>query len=472
MAFSQLLLNLALNIYMMTIRKTLFLLLFLVHGGAYGQDGRPNIILFIADDISAEDIGCYGDPVAKTPVMDRMAREGIRFTNAYVTTSSCSPSRCSILSGRYPHNTGAAELHMPLPPEVLTFAELLHEAGYYTAHAGKWHMGDAAKRGFDLIQEGNKLNGDGGEARWVSTLQARPKDRPFFCWFAAFDAHRPWGPNDLGGTHRPDSVPVPPYLVDAEDTRGDLAAYYDEISRFDRSIGGVEEELRRQGVAENTLIIVLSDNGRPFPRSKTRLYDSGVKTPFIVMWPGGTGVRGAVSNSLLSTVDIAPTLLSLADISVPDDFQGVSFAALLSNPDTRVRDHVFTEHNWHDYEALERMVRTEDFLYVLNLRPSLANQGPADAVNSPSFADLQRQRDAGRLTAAQADVFMRPRPHEELFDCRSDTDQLVNVASLPEYRGALERHRALLAEWRRETGDTEPADLTPDRFDRETGERL
>jgi N-sulfoglucosamine sulfohydrolase len=139
------------------------------------------------------------------------AREGIRFTNAYVTTSSCSPSRCSILSGRYPHNTGAAELHTPLPSDVLTFAEKLKEAGYYTAQAGKWHMGESATRGFDLIQENRKLDGDGGEARWISTLQQRPNDRPFFFWFASYDAHRTWGANDLSGTHDPAKVVIPPY---------------------------------------------------------------------------------------------------------------------------------------------------------------------------------------------------------------------------------------------------------------------
>ncbi|MGK6352004.1 sulfatase family protein [Parapedobacter sp. DT-150] len=448
--------------------SSMFLLLF--GFGGYCQDKRPNIILFIADDIGAEGIGCYGNPSVRTPHIDRMAAEGMRFANAYVTTSSCSPSRCSILSGRYPHNTGAAELHMPLPPDVVTFAELLRTAGYYTAQAGKWHMGEPAKRGFDLVQDKGKLNGDGGEARWVSTLQERPKDKPFFCWFAAFDAHRPWGPNDLSGRHRPEETIVPPYLVDAEGTRRDLAAYYDEISRFDRAIGEVEAELKRQGVLENTVLIILSDNGSPFPRGKTRLYDSGVKTPFIVSWPAGIRQGGAVSNSLLSTVDIAPTVLALAGVDSPKSFQGMSFAWLFEDPTATYRQHVFTEHNWHDYEALERMVRTDDFLYVLNLRPALPNQGPADAVRSPAFADLKQARDSGMLNAAQADVFVTPRPREELFDCRSDPQQLVNVASVPAHAAELERLRTIMEHWRTETGDRTPERLTPDKFDRETGE--
>src|SRR5690606_31498349 len=143
--------------------------------------------------------------------------------------------------------------------------------------------------------------------------------------------------------------------------------------------------------------------------------------------------RGAVSESLLSTIDIAPTLLKLADVDIGESFQGVSFSGIFNQPDLEVREYVFAEHNWHDYEALERMVRTPDFLYVVNMRPGLANQGPADAVGSPSFIELAEAKNAGVLTAAQADVFVTPRPREELYDYRSDPDQLINIAALPRY---------------------------------------
>ena len=179
-----------------------------------------------------------------------------------------------------------------------------------------------------------------------------------------------------------------------------------------------------------------------------------------------------MSQSLLSTIDIAPTLLELAGAAVTDSFQGTSFVKLLKQPDLEVRAYVFAEHNWHDYEALERMVRTRDFLYIVNRRPKLANQGPADAVGSPAFADLKEARDAGLLSVAQADVFATPRPHEELFDCRSDADQLINVASLPRYQNDLKKHRAIMERWRQDTDDTAPEQLTTDWFDRETGKPL
>lgn len=447
-------------------------------GGASGPPGAtqppetPNIILIIADDIGWNDIGCYGNEAVHTPNIDRIAGEGIRFTGAYVTTSSCSPSRVSILSGRYPHNTGAAELHTPLPAHVPIFAELLRDAGYYTAQAGKWHMGEAAKRGFDLIQEKREENGPGGEDLWVKTLRDRPEGKPFFMWFAAFDAHRPWENNEFKGKNLAAEVVPPPFLADMPGTRDDLLSYYDEITRFDHYIGLVTQELRRQEVEDNTLIIILSDNGRPFPRSKTRLYDSGVKTPFIVKWPRGIGQAGAVSHSLLSSIDIAPTLLELAGISAGPSFQGKSFSALFKDPSKEFRQYVFTEHNWHDHQALERMVRSKHFLYILNLRPGLSNNGPADSNKSPSFQDLKELRDEGLLTAAQADAFVTPRPREELFDYRTDPMQLLNIASVPGYEKELKALRQKMEQWRRETADTSPRQLTGDWYDRETGEAL
>ncbi len=439
---------------------------------AQNKENAPNIILFIGDDVGWNDLGCYGNKAVVTPNIDRIAQDGIRFTNAYLTASSCSPSRTSIISGRYPHNTGSAELHTPLPAEVAIFPELMKKAGYYTAQAGKWHMGDAAKRGFDTIHDNGKENGDGGEEMWLSTLRERPRERPFFMWFAAIDAHRPWGTNDFSGKNDPNAITPPPFLAQSDTTRQDLAWYYDEITRFDDYIGQVEVELKAQGVLDNTLIMIMSDNGRPFPRSKTRVYDSGMKTPFIVKWNDGLPRKGVVSSSLISVIDIAPTLLELSGVEILPGFQGKSFARVLKNPESEFRNYVFSEHNWHDYEALERMARTKEYLYVLNLRPNLSNPGPADSNSSPSFQDLKAIRDAGQLTAAQADVFMVPRPAEELYDCTKDPLQLVNIASLPEYQKKLKNLRQVLRQWQEETADTAPDALTNDWFDRETGESL
>ena len=437
---------------------------------AQQEQRQPNIIFIIADDVGWNDLGCYGNKVVSTPHIDQMAREGILFKNAFLTASSCSPSRCSIITGRYPHNTGAAELHSPLPESQIPFPLLLKESGYYTVQAGKSHFGQAALRCFDKAYEMQEA-GVGGEERWVRCLQERPADRPFFAWFAAIDAHRDWQIDEFGVNHDPDKIQVPPYLVDDERTRRDLAAYYHEISRWDYYVGKVKEELGRQGIYDNTVIIIMSDNGMPFPRAKTRVYDSGMKTPLVIQWPGYIN-EGITSSSLVSAVDIAPTIIDIAGIKMPDYFQGKSFKSLLKTPEMPFRQFVYSEHNWHDYEAHERMVRSLRYLYVRNNRPNLSNGGPADSKRSDSQVALDSVRRLGLLTAAQTDNFVVPRPVEELFDTSVDEDQLCNLASMAAYNDTLLYYRQQLQSWIDQTGDDIPKILTGDGFDRNTGELL
>jgi arylsulfatase A-like enzyme len=436
---------------------------------------KPNIVFIIADDVSWNDIGCYGNDVVKTPNIDRLAQEGLRFTNAFLTASSCSPSRCSIISGKYPHSDGAAELHTPLPESEVSslYPLLLKENNYYTGQAGKWHMGQAAHRAFDRYTDDNGYdNGDGGEKNWVRFIKERPKDKPFYFWLASHDAHRPWGADTFKITHDPLKMVIPPYFFDTPETRQDMASYYNEIGRFDYYVGKVREELEKQGVLDNTVIIVMADNGRPFPRCKTRVYDSGMKTPFIVFWPKGIRSKGSQTESLISAIDIAPTILELAGINPPEKYQGKSFVPVLKTPSAEIRTAIFSEHNWHDYEAHERMIRTKDYLYVLNARPNLTNGGPADSKASPTQHALNQVRDDGKLTPAQADVFMAPRPAEELFNVKNDPQQFLNLTSMPEYQEKLKEMRRLLKNWQYNTGDTTPDDLTPDWYDRETGKAL
>ena len=434
---------------------------------------KPNFVFIIADDVSWNDIGCYGNDVVKTPNIDRLAKEGLRFNNAFLTASSCSPSRCSIISGKYPHSNGAAELHTPLPETELPFPLLLKEHNYYTAQAGKWHLGPASHRAFDRFTDDNGYdNGDGGENNWVKFIKERPKDKPFFFWLASHDAHRPWGADTFKITHDPAKMILPPYFADTPETRQDMASYYNEIGRFDYNVGKVREELENEGVLNNTVIIIMADNGRPFPRCKTRVYDSGMKTPFIVFWPNGIITRGDQTESLISSIDIAPTILELAEINSPKAYQGKSFVQVLNNPSAEIHTAIFSEHNWHDYEAYERMIRTKDFLYLINARTNLTNGGPADSKSSATQHALNKIRDEGKLTQAQADIFISPRPAEELFNVKNDPEQFLNLASMPGFQEKLKEMRQLMKNWQHNTGDTTPNDLTPDWYDRETGEAL
>jgi len=430
---------------------------------------RPNIVLFIADDVSRDDIGYYGNSDVKTPNIDKLAAAGIKFTNMFLTASSSSPSRNSVITGRYPHNTGGAELHTEPPDYMISFPEILKSNGYYTVQAGKFHMGPYARRGFNQINDNNKLNGDGGEELWVKCLQERPREKPFFLWLAAMDAHRSWGPNEFSGKHNPGKIVPPFYLAQGEKTRDDLSRYYDEISRFDYYIGLVYDELVDQGVADNTLIIVMADNGRPFPHSKTRVNDRGLLSPFIIHWPDGIGIKPRECASLISSIDIAPTILELSSAAIPETIQGRSFAKLLKRPGRSFRRFIFAEHNWHDYEAHERMVRTKDFLYILNSRPQFPQTGPADAIGSPAFAELDSLNRLGKLSPQQSDIFTSPRPAEELYDCSKDQHQFFNVASSREYIKVAKQMSSILSDWMEGTGDNVPDNLTKDWYERVPG---
>ncbi len=427
----------------------------------------PNIVVMVADDLGGGDMGAYGHPRIKTPCMDALAKESIRFTRAFLTTSSCSPSRASVLTGMYPHSTGAGELHLPVPAWNTLFTTPLRERGYWTAAAGKWHLGDAVRSQFDRIVG----SGPSGAESWLKVIEERPRDRPFFLWLAAVDPHRPYAEGAIPVPHGPEDAVVPPFLPDTPSVRKDLALYYDEVARFDGNVGKVISALREAGVLENTVVIVFSDNGRPFPRCKTTLYDSGIATPLLVRLPGRRH-GGAVSKALVSLVDLASTVTDLAGAAPLPATQGRSFSKVLDNPAREHRKYIFAEHNWHDYTARERAVRSTRFLYIRNDYPDLPRTPPADAVRSPTFRAMQQLYGEGALPAEQAGPFVRPAPREELYEVENDPYNLHNLAGHKEYLDVLNRLRATLDTWQRDTKDKAPAKQRPDGFDRVTGERL
>jgi N-sulfoglucosamine sulfohydrolase len=435
---------------------------------------RPNIVLIIADDLGAEDSGPYGCKGVRTPNLDLLAREGMKFLSAFNTCSSCSPSRSSIITGRYPHNTGAEMLHLPLPKEQVTFVEKLKAAGYWTAASGKWHLGNLVRDRFDVVNSDVRAtpvgNDDGsGCVKWISTLQERPKDKPFFLWLASIDPHRPYFDGTLAVPHKPEETEVPPFLPDAPPTRKDFAMYYDEIGRLDGYVGKVFQELKRQGMLDNTVIFFITDNGRPFPRCKTSVYDSGIQSPLLIRWPGHIKA-GSSCRSLVSSIDLAPTILELAGLPPLPTFQGKSYARLLSQPEESIRDSVFAEHNWHDFTACERSVRTARFKYIRNFWPDLPGT-PAE-FNNLTFTEMRRLRDAGKLTDAQMNCFVKPRPAEELYDVAADPQELRNLANNPKYADTLTELRERLEAWRRDTADFVPSPRPADSVDRETGKVL
>lgn len=444
---------------------------------------RPNIVFIIADDMAWDDCGAYGNPNVHTPNLDRLAAEGMKFKNAYLTTSSCSPSRSSIITGMYPHRTDAEQLHWPLPADKITFVGKLKAEGYWTAQAGKWHLGDAIKDRFDVVHdagtEGFQLSASGKEAAvqgdgsgcemWISTLRERPKEKPFFLWLAAFDPHRPYYDSAIADPHSPDEAIVPPYLPDNKETRKELAQYYDEIARLDNNVGKTLDELDAQGVSDKTIVFFISDNGRPFPRDKTSLYNGGIKTPWIIRWPGVIK-PGSESASLVSSVDIAPAILRLAGADSLKDIDGIDFSALLTTPDIKIRDYIFAESNWHDYEDYSRALATKEYKYIRNFYTDLPDTPPADVVRSLTYQSMHRLRNSGDLPPVQSTCFAMPRAEEELYDLAKDPYELENLAGDPAYADVLEEYRDMMQRVRSQTNDSLPAARTPDEFDRETGQ--
>lgn len=458
----------------------------LFRGSADSHGDQPNIVLIIADDMNWNDCGAYGHPGIRTPHIDQLASEGLTFYHAYLTTNSCSPSRASIITGRYPHNTGAEQLHWPLPADAVTFVEGLRSAGYYAAAAGKWHLGEAVKDRFDKIYEASTAGfvlptGDGAEPGkmiakspsgcedWVTALNERPRDKPFFLWLAALDPHREYEEGALKPPHRSEDIVVPSHLPDTPEVREDLRMYYDEIGRLDAYVGKVMSTLAAQGVADNTLVLFMSDNGRPFPRDKTTLYDGGIRTPWIVRWPAKVA-GGNRTRSLVSSVDIAPTFVELAGITKERSFEGTSFLPILLDPAEEVRPYAFAEDHWHDYEDHGRAVVNQRWKLIRNSYPDLPNTPPADAGRSPTWQTMLAMEKAGELTDAQLACFATPRAKWELYDLEKDPNELNNLADDPSFSTQLRDLQIALSAWAKRTNDFIPSKRTPDEFDRITGQ--
>ncbi len=450
----------------------------------------PNIVLIIADDQAWDDSSPYGHPSLPTPNLARMADGGMKFEQGFVTISSCSPSRASIITGQYPTTTDADELHWAVPKEKITFVEKLKEHGYWTGAAGKWHLGDAMKDRFNKVVEVDTsgfqlpsgeaakagkftetLSGEAqsGCADWIDLMQARDEEKPFFLWLAALDPHRPYHPGIVPNPSTKEMVQLPPYHPNDPEVIKDYQLYYDEIIRLDKYVGLVMDELEKQGVAENTLIIYISDNGRPFPRDKTTLYDSGMRTPFLVHWPKQVKA-GSVCKEVVSTVDIARTCLDVAGVkTIGENFKGQSFYPQLKNPATPGRKYAFAEKNWHDYEDHTRAVRGKRYKYIRNYYNDLPLTPSADSVRGLTYNALKALRKEGKLTKPQEACFIAPRPAEELYDTKVDPFETNNLIADSKLGEELTKMRAALKQWELENDDA-PSELrTADEFTRDTG---
>lgn len=430
---------------------------------------RPNILVFIADDLGWRDIGPYGNTAVRTPNIDRLARSGIKLENAFLLSPQCSPSRIALLTGQYPHQTRTEDLHDPLPAGIRTVASYLSDAGYVTGLLEKGHLGPEGERQFDFY---NPL------LAGLDEFLDKAKGRPFFLWAASIDPHRPYGgepgPSGKNGAaprvHRPQDVRVPPQLIDDDETRDDIALYYDEIARFDAFIGDTIKKLERRGLARETLLLFLSDNGAPFPREKGALYDAGIKTPFIAVFPGEIAPNSSFEPPV-SMINLAPTILDFAGMARPPEMQGVSARSILSGQSLTGDEYVFANRDWHNTHEHQRMVRNARYKLIWTGAHTELPMGVAsDLGESASWFSLLRARRAERLTPEQSLLFTVPRPSIELYDIKSDPLEFRNLAFEPEYARVAREMSGILMAWRTRTGDHEPTDrVRSDNVDRVTG---
>jgi N-sulfoglucosamine sulfohydrolase len=452
-----------------TVRSALLgAVLMLLSLSSAGVAAPRNVLLIIADD-QGRDLGVYGNPVLRTPNLDRLAAQGTLFTNAFATVSSCSPSRSVIYTGLYSHSNGmhglAHDVHnQHLLPSVRTLPQLLKAAGYRTALVGKKHILPNSALPFDeeLAPErpGNRdVAFMAGEARRFISKNA---DRPFLIIVGYSDPHRAaenfdntraW-PGVTRAIYDPAKVSVPPHLPDLPEVRRDLAQYYESVSRLDSGVGLLLDALRETKHGDDTLVIYLSDNGRAFPGAKTTLYDEGIHLPLIVSSPAQTR-RGVRNNAMVSWVDITPTILDWAGVSRPggQQFAGRSILPILEQPEPPGRDRVFASHGFHEIQQYYpmRALRTREYKYIVNLAAPLEFPIAGDIASSPTWQTIAARPSIG-LGLRTLQAFLH-RPAEELYDLRQDPSEVRNLAADPAHRDVLERMRAEMARFRSETHD-------------------
>ncbi len=426
---------------------------------AVRADSPRNVVLIVTDDQSL-DLGCYGNTAIKTPNMDALAADGTRFTHAYCTTSSCSPSRSVILTGLFNHANGQYGLehsvhHFRSFDNVMSLPVLLSMAGYRTARVGKFHVGPESVYHFDQVLGGNSRNPVDMAERSRKLIEEK-SDEPFFLYYATNDPHRAgpadWAagkPNSFGNKppgkepkgvvpvhYRPEEVIVPSFLPDTTACRTELAQYYEAISRVDSGVGRLIEILKNAGQYDNTLIVYVSDNGMPFPGAKTGAYEAGLKLPCIIRNPLAKK-RGVVCDAYISWVDITPTILDYMSPKVYGivEFHGRSALPILEQANPAGWDEVYASHTFHEVTMYYpmRVVHSGRYKLIWNIAYPLSYPFASDLWDSSTWQDALKHGDDFMYGKRTIDR-LEHRPEFELYDLQKDPEEVHNLAQDPPHR--------------------------------------
>lgn len=423
---------------------------------------RPNILLIVSEDNGPE-LGCYGEPYVKTPVLDKLAEEGVRFHNAYVPQAGCSQSRAALLTGLYPHQNGQIGLatwkFRMYREDTPHIARSLKQAGYHTGIIGKLHINPASAFAFDM----KKIPSSNFSRKKLADYAKHAEEffnsgeTPFFLCVNYPDAHRPFIKQALGLPTNPltskDVKPLAYFGLDTPQLREETANYYNCMSRLDSLIGDLLEALTRSGKSDNTLVVYLGDHGADMLRGKRTSYEGGIRVPLIIRWARSSKPK-QVRNELVSTLDLMPTLLAAANAEPVPKLPGLSLLPLLRGAKVKWRRFLYTEFHLHSADNFypQRTVRNERFKLIQNLMPGEQNPGYDFTLNR-FYADLQKTIEAAPDHIRESYHRMKTPPAFELYDLQADPHEFRNLANDAKHEAILTELKTQLTNWRTRTND-------------------
>ncbi len=433
-------------------------------GGAFAtgkKTDRPNIILFISDDHGYADSGVYGDKYVRTPNIDRLATQSMRFTHAYAASPLCVPSRCVIQSGLMPHRNGAHAFGTGIKEAVKLMPDYFRELGYHTAHVGKWHHGKGKMPVYDYK--------DADVHKAVNVIAGHDKAKPLFLVACTKPPHLPWAKNT---TYDLNKIKLPPNFVDTPETRQCRAEYYTDVTLMDGILGKVLAAAKNHGFDDNTLVLYTSDQGANWPFAKWCVYDAGLRVPFMVRWPGKVKAD-TVTDAMVSFCDILPTCVQVAGGKPPADIDGRGFLDVLTGKTDKHRKHVFGTHtgyttgfNGVNNHSPARTIITPTHQYILNLDSGrvfdthITGCKPTSRWYVAFWDSWVAKAKTDPAAKAIVDAY-RHRPVEELYDLRSDPYERKNLADDPEYARMKATMRKQIDAWRKQQEDDVPL-ILPD----------
>ena len=423
----------------------------------------PNILWITCEDMSPR-LACYGDETVSTPRLDQLASESVRYTHCFGTYGVCAPNRHTLIMGMYPTSTGAMAMRtwkrtsalqlitdpelraLPVyeatpPAEAKCFTEYLRTAGYYCTNN--------SKTDYQFRPPITAWDESNAKAHWRN----RPdKTTPFFSVFNFTITHESKTfKQSSPSVVNPDEVTLPPYYPDTSIVRRDLARQYDNIITLDGQVGKVLDQLKQDGLDQNTIVFFFSDHGDGLPRAKRWVYDSGIHVPFLVRFPDGK-MAGTTCDDLVSFVDFAPTMLSLIQLSIPEYMEGFPF---LGKQATEKRDYIFAFRDRMDPSPERiRSVRDHRYKYVRNYRTDLPYIGFLPYRDQAGIMqEIHRLKDAGELGPDQWQFTMQSKPAEEFYDTQTDPHEIHNLADKPEYSEMISKFRKVHEQFVEEHGD-------------------